>query len=192
MYDPDQYLQQLIASAPPGIGTPVAGSQRWLMWHALARSLARVDRRVDDLLAEADPRTTTEMLADWERVAGLPDACTGQAETTAERRDRVVARLTARGGQSAAYFIQVAAALGYDITIEEFPTLTCEDPCDGGLNPWPWPYTWMVHAPAETIREMPCDGASDEPLRTWGNQALECLLNRNKPAHTNLIIAYGS
>ncbi len=186
------YLHQLLALLPPGAAWPRdPGTVRHGQLSAIARSLATVHARADQLLEEADPRSAAELLIDWERVAGLPDPCTGPAETTAERRDRVVARLTARGGQSRVYFIGVAAALGYAVTIEEFPTACCEDPSDVGLNPWPWPRTWMVHAPAETVRELPADGASDEPLRTWGNQALECALHRHQPAHTNLLIAYG-
>lgn len=191
MYSADQYTQLLIAALPPGITVPAAGSLKWKLLHGIARSLARVDGRVDDLLAESLPRQTSEMVTDWERVAGLPDLCAGQPETLAERRDQIVARLTATGGQSAAYFIGVAAELGYAVTIEEHFTLTCADPCDGGLNPWPWPRTWTAHAPAQTIRELPCDGASDEPLRTWGNHPLECALSRWKPAHTNVLFAYG-
>lgn len=157
----------------------------------VAQFLARVDADATAFIDEMDPRTTTAWITDWERITALPDLCSGEAGTLSERRDQVVARLIASGGQSIAYFVSVAAALGYAITVEEHFTLTCEDPCDGCLNPWPWPRTWTVHAPAETIREMPCDGAADEPLRTWGNHPLECTLSRWKPAHTNVLFAYG-
>ncbi|SBW12027.1 conserved hypothetical protein [uncultured Alphaproteobacteria bacterium] len=161
------------------------------MLTGVAQFLARVDADATAFVDEMDPRTTTAWITDWERITALPDLCSGEAGTLSERRDQVVARLIASGGQSIPYFVSVAAALGYAITVEEHVTLTCVDPCDGCLNPWPWPRTWTVHAPAETIREMPCDGASDEPLRIWGNHPLECTLSRWKPAHTNVLFAYG-
>ena len=59
----------------------------------------------DQILIEADPRTTAALLADWERVYGLPTNCiaaTGIAQSTAERRAALVSRVTMQGGQSAA------------------------------------------------------------------------------------------
>lgn len=181
--------QRLLPAGPIWPRHPEAVLTRLLA--GFADFLAVVDADARTFIEEADPRTTQAFLEDWEKETGLPDICSGLAETMAERRDQVVARLVARGGQSAAYFIEVAAALGYAVTIEEHFTLTCADPCDGCLNPWPWPRTWTVHAPAETIRDLSCNGASDEPLRTWGNQPLECALSRWSPAHTNVLFAYG-
>ncbi|MEW5727711.1 MAG: putative phage tail protein [Pseudomonadota bacterium] len=188
----DQYLSQLMALLPPGAAWPRdPDTLRARLLGAVAEQLAGAHNRLLDLIEEADPRTTQELLTDWERVCGLPDACTGQAETTSERRDRVVARMTARGGQSPAYFTALAAALGYQVTIEECWPLACDDASDGCLNPWPWPLTWFVHAPESTVRLMTCDGAADEPLADWGNQALECTIRRWAPAHTTPIFAYG-
>jgi uncharacterized protein YmfQ (DUF2313 family) len=56
-----------------------------------ADELVRVDGRVRDLLEEADPRTTLELLPDFERVLGLVSE--GSLD---ERRARVVAQLLRR------------------------------------------------------------------------------------------------
>jgi uncharacterized protein YmfQ (DUF2313 family) len=56
-----------------------------------ADELERVDGRVRDLLEEADPRTTLELLPDFERVLGLVSE--GSLD---ERRARVVAQLLRR------------------------------------------------------------------------------------------------
>jgi uncharacterized protein YmfQ (DUF2313 family) len=125
-------------------------------------------------------------------VAGLPDPCAGQAQTLAERRQRLVSKLAARGGQSRAYFIGVAAQLGYTVTIEEFRQFTCTSRCNEALNPPPWQYAWRVRAPANTVRVMTCQSGCDEPLASWGNQILECVIGRLKPAHTSVIFAYGA
>src|SRR5690606_22069685 len=81
---------------------------------------ANVDSRAADLLErESDPRAALELLPDWERVAGLPDACLAEPLTIADRQKALIARLTILGDQSIAFFLQLAEALGYEITIIE-------------------------------------------------------------------------
>lgn len=131
-------------------------------------------------------------LADWERVLGLPDECAGGlGQTMAERMAAAVAKVRERGGQSRAYFIGVALALGYEITIEEHDAFTCETACDQPICDEDWRYAWTVHAPETTIREFSCDSACTDPLASWGNALLECVINRLKPAHTRVIFSYG-
>lgn len=187
------YLQMLQALLPPGaawsrdpqaILTMVLGG--------IADGLAQVHARAEGIISEADPRTTLEMLTDWERMLGLPDACTGVPETIAGRQRLVHARWTARGGQSATYYTAVAAALGYTITISEHRQATCESPCTAALDPPPWHHVYEVNAAAVTVAELDCvAGGCDEPLRTWGNQALECALTRLAPAHALVRFVYG-
>lgn len=188
------YRDQLIALLPPGAAWTVEpGSRRWQLLTAMAAEFARVDGRAADLREEADPRTAVELLTDWERVCGLPDPCAGPAETIAERRQRILRVLTSRGGQSRAYFIGVAAALGYAIEIDEFFTFTCVDDCIDAINPPPdWPFTWRVRAPESTVRPFTAEAGCDELLNTWGNAVLECVLSRLKPAHTHVIFTYGA
>ncbi len=188
---PEAYLYQLQALLPPGKAwsrDPDAVLSKLLL--AMGDGLARAARRAEDLLEEIDPRTTVELLPDWERVAGLPDPCAGPSPTLATRQAILTAKLISRGGQSRAYLIGVAAALGYTITIEEFRLLTCQSACDAALNTNPWRFAWRVHAPAVTVKNMTCQSGCDEPLRSWGNAVLECTLNRLKPAHTHIIFAY--
>lgn len=115
------YARQLKELLPPGsvwLLLPGSWISRALL--AIGTELARIDARALELLEEADPRTTTELLTDWERVLGLPDGCVLElADTTAERRNSVVAKLVARGGQSAAFYISIAAAMGVTATVSE-------------------------------------------------------------------------
>jgi uncharacterized protein YmfQ (DUF2313 family) len=113
-----QHLQELLPRGPAWPRDDEAVTTRMLA--AVAAELARVDLRVDNLIAEADPRTTIEMLADWERLFGLPDECLPEASTVAERRGRLVQKMVFQGGQSGQFFIDFLAALGYaDVTIED-------------------------------------------------------------------------
>ncbi|MCM0018494.1 MAG: DUF2313 domain-containing protein [Tagaea sp.] len=188
-----EYRDQLVVLLPPGPAWTVEpGSTRHRALEALAAEFARIDARMGDLLEESDPRTTLELLPEWERVAGLPDPCAGQATTIAERRARLVRALTARGGQSRAYFIGVAAALGFAVTIEEFFPFVCVSDCDDSLNPDPWRFVWRVRAPETTVWPFTVGSGCDEPLASWGNAVLECVIWCLAPAHTQVLFAYGS
>jgi uncharacterized protein YmfQ (DUF2313 family) len=79
-----------------------------------------VDGRAADLLEiESDPRTTVELLPDWERNWGLPDPCYEEPQTIGQRQLALVMRMTMQGAQSREFSIEVAAMLGYTITITE-------------------------------------------------------------------------
>ena len=131
-------------------------------------------------------------LADWERVLGLPDTCAGgYGQTQAERIAAALSKMRQRGGQSRAYFIGVAKALGYEITIEEHSVFVCGSTCGQALYNESWRFVWTVRAPATTVRPFTCRSACGDPLASWGNKLLECVINRLKPAHTYVIFAYG-
>lgn len=190
------YLAQLQALLPQGFAWPreadAALTKLLLAW---ADELARVDGRAADLIEEADPRTTAELLADWERVAGLPDPCVealAGTQTTAQRRAALVAKLTTIGGQSAAYYIALAASLGYTITVTEFRPFVAGSVAGDALTNDEWIFAWQVNAPAESIVAFAAGrSCAGEPLRAWGNELLECVINRLRPAHTHVLFAYG-
>lgn len=123
------------------------------LYEGLSAEMQRVQDRADQLLLEMDPRTTTELIADWERVCGLPDPCTTAPVTLADRRAAVVARIISRGGwsggPSVAFLTSLIVALGYaegDIVIRRFQyqEFTCTSECDDML--WSvaagWPFVW--------------------------------------------------
>jgi len=188
------YLQQLQGLLPPGPAWPKdADSVITRLLHGLAAELARVDGRAQQLVEEADPRTTAELLADWERVSGLPDTCAvalGGAQTTAQRRAALLTRLTTVGGQSASYFIGLAAALGYAITVTEFREHTVEDDVEHPLYGPAWNFAWQVNAALDTVNEITVNDTVEDPLATWGNELLECVIERLAPAHTLVLFSY--
>ena len=187
----DDYLAQLQALLPQGPAWPRdAGATLTKLLHAMADELARVDGRAAQLIEEADPRTTAELLADWERVAGLPDSCVTAAQTTAQRRAALHARLTTLGGQNVSYFIALAASLGYTVTITEFRLHTVEDDVEYPLYGHPWQFAWQINAPLNTVGTLSVTDTVADPLAWWGNELLECVIRRLKPAHTHTLFAY--
>lgn len=192
--DATHYLTQLQALLPPGRAfTREPDAVLTAVLAALAEEFGRLDARVVQLLEELDPRTTTELLADWERVAGLPNPCIVDTQATAERRDALLARLTNRGGQSRQYFIDVMAALGYVITITETrPTIAgVMQAGDELVVQHEHRHYWWVNAPETTVRDFKAGlGAAGDPLRSWGNEALECAITQLAPAHTVVNFTY--
>jgi uncharacterized protein YmfQ (DUF2313 family) len=79
------------------------------------------------LTYEAFPPAAQGMLSDWERVLGLPEPCLPIVETEAERRAAVIEKLQRRpGGQSRAYYIEIARRLGYHHDVPVEGTLAAE------------------------------------------------------------------
>src|SRR5262245_26006811 len=160
----------------------------------LAVEYSRVHARDCDLLAESYPGTALETLTDWERICGLPDPCTGPLGTIQERRMAVLAKLASRGGQSRQYYIDVAAALGFHITIQEFkPFRVGVNRAGDHLAGIEWLFYWRVTSWEQNQRIIAFrtgQSVTRERLRTWGNNILECLIRGVAPAHTIVQFAY--
>jgi uncharacterized protein YmfQ (DUF2313 family) len=137
-----------------------------------------------------------ELLSDWERVVGLPDPCMPDNPTVAERRQAVVARLTAQGGQTVAFFEGLAASLGYEATVQERRPFTCDVSECGGTHELAVEairYNWFLHVAGPRIVHFVCgEGECGVTPLTDYRQAedLNCLVQRLKPAHTRADLIY--
>lgn len=190
----DQYREQLKALLPPGNAFPRdPGNNIEKLLDGMAQELARLDGRAQKLVREANPMTTSELLLDWERVAGLPDNCSGTLANTLQGRiNALVSKVASVGGQTKQYFIDVAAALGYTVTITEYFAFVAGSHAGDAVSNDDWAFTWRMNAPETTVISFRAGrSASGEPLRTWGNDELECKINQLKPAHTHVIYSYG-
>lgn len=192
--DGTAYQQSLTALLPPGLAWPRdPESVLGRLLAAWADELARVDGRAADLLEEADPRTTAELLDDWGRAYGLPDACAAAVSGREAARQALLAKITARGGQTPAYYLAIAQALGLDATLTEFATLhDVTQDVGAALIGEAWAYAWTLHLGAVASYPWQVDGRVDEPLNAWtGNAQAACMFSRLKPAHTICILSYG-
>lgn len=193
---PADYLAHLQALLPPGAAwTREPGAVLTRLLAAQAAGLARAHNRALDLMEEADPRTTVELLAEWERLCGLPDTCTaGAALTPDERRAAVVGRLVARGGQSRRYFIGVAAAMGYPgATVTEFRPFRAGSACTDATYTEDARHVWRLDVPDDGGLETFTVGAAcTDAVRRWGRPILECAIRRHQPAHGLVHFGYGA
>lgn len=186
------HLAAAAAYLPTGpIWPREASSSPIRILRGLATTLTRLRARADALLTDAFPATAYELLPEWEAALGLPDPCAGETPTLQQRRNQVVARLTARGGQSVAYFIDRAAQLGFQVTVEEYAPARFDLPMGQRMNGTDWAHVWAIRAPATTIMPFRL-GASTlgERFRSWGHAVLECELRALQPAHTILLFQY--
>lgn len=189
----DAYLRQLQALLPEGAAWPrEADADITKALYAIAEEFARIDQRAVDLLEEADPETTQELLPEWEEDAGLPDLCTGPLPTIQERRSALLARLHTDGGQSPMFFVSLAAEMGYEIIITEFRPFTAGSRAGGALSNGDWRYTFQINTQADMAIWLfrAGLGRAGEPLKSGENTLLECVIGRLKPAHTIVIFAY--
>lgn len=69
------------------------------------------------LATEIDPRTTTELIGEWERAVGLPDACLPSSGTIDERRQWVMWRLSKRRWTTAQDWKDLALLFGVRIAV---------------------------------------------------------------------------
>ncbi len=183
-------LQQLLPTGAAWTRDPAATLTAVLA--ALAAEFARVDARVDDLLTEIDPRSTYELLTDWERVLGLPDGCAPVLGTLAERRAGLIQKLAGLGGQTPAFFVALAAALGFDVVIHEFDS-DVDDYSPGlDISGGKWRLVWRVEVLDQTDFTVFRAGvsAAGDRLTEGGALDLECVIKRAKPAHTLVLFTY--
>lgn len=194
------YRDQFAALLPRGLAWLRApGSNMIAALYGMSEEFARIDGRVDRLVEESHPGSALELLADWERVAGLPDNCLPVTGSVNERQRRVLAKITSIGGQSRSYFIELAATLGVSIDIDEFRPMRAGfrtgDRCYGAE----WQFVWRVVVLAfsqdsgllvRSERFRAGMGRAGDRLRDFSVQELECTIRRAAPAHTKVLFAY--
>lgn len=193
-YTPEDYLTQFQRLLPRG-----------RVWHrgwgliqdadllTLMPMWARLQDRLNSLIASIFPCSTVELLPEWEATLGLPDPCIGVLPTTQERTAAVCAKFTARGGQSVEYYIHLAASLGYQIEIVQFRPFEASISSVGEpLYDEAWAYAWRIIAQTDTAITYfrASESTVQEPLADWGHNTLECIIEANAPAHTIPIYGY--
>ena len=173
-----------VSYAPYGAGV---GSELTAEGNALDAALAFFNK----MKTESFPDATVELLPQWENAYGLPDMCTGAVPTTLIGRQTILnAKVNAHGGLSSAYFVILAANLGYSITINGFLPNSVDDDCDASMWDENWRYAWQVNAASNTVSTISVDDDTETPLSWWGNDLLECMCKRLGPAHMQVIFSY--
>lgn len=182
------------------------GHVLWNVCRGLCAYWGFVDSRAADLLErETDPRLSVEMFTDWERNWGLPDPCFFHDGGNMEgRRALLMLKMTMLGAQSRAFFEWVARQLGYSIRIREYSPFMVGISRVGGtlgtdgfprwqIGPPEMRFYWTVAvAGIQLIWFRVTAGivGVDPHLRMGYPEDLHCLLNRWKPAQTQIVLDF--
>lgn len=171
-----------------------------------------VDGRAADLLEiESDPRKTHELLPEWERAWGLPDPCFPDALSEEDRRKMLVFKMTLLGGQSREFFEKISEWTGKTITITELSPFMCgvsecgdtrNEYDDTGLYRWyigpeEQRFYWSISSEDAVLDWFRCGTGGGEAgvhhhLEIITEAPLDCLLQRWRPAHTEMVFDYSA
>ncbi|ATR83071.1 phage tail protein [Pseudomonas sp. HLS-6] len=190
------YYAQLRALLPPGPAwDKELNPEVDKLLQAAAQELAREDLRAADLLEESFPETVRELIPDWERVMQLPDPCLGDSPKFEDRQLAVRRRLVEVGGQSPAYFVELAISHGYPearVIEHRAPRFGRSRFGTAHFGTWVAQFMWTLETgPRRRLGRR--FGVSYFGEQFGGNPsgALECVLRRSAPAHAVEFIKYG-
>ena len=145
-----------------------------------APTFQRISDTAVDLIADAFPGTTSDLLSEWELTLGLPDACTVPgSQTIAERQRAVAEKISAAGGPQRSYYLQMATQLGLSAIIDEFQE-ACVGPTSVGdfLYGDGWPWSWVVSIDPDYYGTLPA-------------ATLNCRLGLEAPEYTTVELGFG-
>ena len=190
----EQFRDAMLALLPRGAAwTRDPKSQLGLLLTAFAEEFARVDLRDEQLLNEMFPSAAQELMSEWDADYGLPGPCIHTPQSLAERRKALIAKYRWVGRQDKQFFIDVAADLGYAITITEYdaahpgPQTEYEGiPLSGDA----WNYVWQVNAALINHSVRVYGSTYPGPYQTFGNELLECTLRGLAHDHRVLFFSY--
>lgn len=151
-----------------------------------------------DILVDAFPTSTSNLLPEWQSTLGLPDLCLGPNPTRQQELAQVEARFTDGGGQSAAHFISFAAKLGFEITIGAYAPFRAGRTRVGQPLCGPdWAHAWLVTIVSDdasagfaAFRIGTARAGDALSSSAAGHDTLLCELNRMAPAHMVLLFSY--
>lgn len=163
---------------------------------ALADEFSNADLYIREAIIDFILIRTEQVLAWWETLLGLPDACDcliAIGLTFDQRRAAVLDKLSARQTVTRAGLIIRAHKIGYEIGILECKPWRCgissvQEP----LYDDEWSHTFYVTVPEVSVTWARAGSArAGDRIRTWGNERLECWINRVKQSHTTALFSYG-
>jgi uncharacterized protein YmfQ (DUF2313 family) len=158
---------------------------------ALAPTYTRSTAAAAQVLIDASPATTVNLLDEWSASLGLPDTCTAPNPSIEQQQASVRAKWGARGALTVPYFVALAAALGFTVTISEFAPFAVDMPCDQALFEPDWAFVWQVNAPEIVTLYFSVEtSAVDDPLESYDAGELVCRVTKDAPAGTLVLFAF--
>jgi uncharacterized protein YmfQ (DUF2313 family) len=192
VYGATDFQQAMMRLLPRGrVWRRDPGSTLSALFLALAPTYVRNMASAAQVLIDASPATTQNLLTEWEASLGLPDACTAANPSVEQRQAAVRAKWGARGSLTIAYFVALAANLGFAISITEFTPFAVDQPCDESLSEPEWSYVWQVNAPEIVTFYFSVDESGvEDPLEVYDAGELVCRIRADAPAETIVFFTF--
>lgn len=177
-YSSDDFLRAMQALMPRGSVWPRSpGALQTKILAGLAKSYESQTMRSNNLLVDAFPATSVELLPEWEASLGLPSTAAGPNPSTVARQTLVIARLIGALGVSVIDLKQYAALLGYEITVSGQAPFRCgQSHCGQSLGGVEQMFGLFVTAPSD----------APTPFGSYGPAVLRDELARVAPPHAVL------
>lgn len=199
-------LDALSGHLPTGIAWiawRIPGKVAYRLCSALMRAYDDAWAYLYKLALELDPRTTEDLIEEWERAVGLPDACLPKTATLEGRRANVMFRLAKRRWTTAQDWIDLAALYGLRIEVTpgwlvQKPALyAAEYPKRYDIFPKLGRFRVYIDVFGLDIRGYAYGSATGGPgygiagvpygMRIDGLDAFRCIIERVKPANVVVI-----
>lgn len=207
------YLDLLKSLIPQGCYSDEGSSEVLKDLAVQANALDACQNNGSDIFEdEMFPDKVDELLPHWERTYGIaPD----NEVPYSARIDNLLANIRATGGLTRAYFIELAAKLGYSVTIDEFePFMAGWSEAGDEIYIEDIVYVWQVNVtPVFYLADgsVIADGsvvaggnsvnlktyyfeagisAAGDYLSFYTNEFFESIFNKLKPAHTACVFVY--
>jgi len=184
-----------IAAVWAGVGSDLVPELEKILM-GMSLELARIDARAFDLINEMDPSSVNEVGFRLGASNGAARPVSRRRPAFEDRRLAVRQRLVAVGGQSRAYFVELAIRQGYPaatITEHRAPRFGRSRFGQARFGTWAAQFMWTLNSgPRRRLGRR--FGASfwGESFGTNPSGALECVIRRGAPAHTIEHINYGA
>jgi uncharacterized protein YmfQ (DUF2313 family) len=130
--DSDRLIGAALTLWPQGAawGTPDGaamdlGSRLARLTRVMIDGFVRLYRQAYLFAREATVTGVDRLLREWEADYGLPDICDIDDQTTAERLDRLAAKVMSEKVITPPEFVRLARSYGFDVAIEEPDIFTC-------------------------------------------------------------------
>lgn len=151
-----------------------------------ATEIGRGQSYIQSLADHYIPNLNDSFINDWENILGIPDSCftkdgieNGNTTSDSARRRDIIVKLSKMNLQTAQDYIDLAAEFGLQIQIVN----------SGTIGPTTYnQFHWLIIFTGIAIEGWTYDWDIE-----WGNpfvSLIECIFNKQRPAHTLLDFAF--
>lgn len=175
------YQKSLLALLPQGSAWSRDDSAIVLLMLGLAEEFARIDARAQQLIDESLPSGVIDLLERWEADYGLPDSCSGVAQTFEQRKSALEQKYKLYGSESREFLISLVEAYNVPCEITEYKEAVFGG--DFGGYFWGTGWAFVVQFDIE-IPDTITDIDSTKSI-------LECSIARILHSHKYPIFVYG-